>query len=172
MPEEGCLVHNKPMLVSFFESVKYVGHLLPISFLRIFLGYYYLEQALIKYRGDFLTRPRIADQIAEWLPASHAPNWYKVFVSAQVIPHWQTVAFIILGLEFAVAVSYIAGYVVRPVALLGVLLCLNMLFMSGPGFEDFYKTILAVHVMMAWVGAGRCLGFDYYFFKRRRGIWW
>ena len=38
--------------------------------------------------------------------------------------------------------------------------------------EDFYKTILAVHVMMAWVGAGRCLGFDYYFFKRRRGIWW
>lgn len=136
------------------------------------MGSYYLEQALMKYNGDFLTRPRIADQIAEWLPASHAPNWYKIFVSAQVIPHWQTVAFVILGLEFAVAISYILGYVVRPMALIGVLLCLNMLFISGPGNEDFYKTILAVHVMMAWVGAGRCLGFDYYFFKRRRGVWW
>lgn len=160
------------MLVAFFESVKYVGHLLPISFLRIFLGYYYLEQALQKLNGDFLTRPRIADQIAEWLPASHAPNWYKIFLSAQIIPHWQTVAFIILGFEFAIAVSYIAGYVVRPVALLGVILCLNLLFISGPGMEDFHKTVLAIHVLMAWVGAGRCLGFDYYFYKRRRGVWW
>jgi thiosulfate dehydrogenase [quinone] large subunit len=160
------------MFVSFFESVKYVGHLLPISFLRIFLGYYYLEQALLKYRGDFLTRPRIADQIAEWLPASHAPNWFKVFASSQMIPNWQTVAFIILGLEFAVAISYIIGYVVRPVALLGILLCLTMLFISGPAHEDLYKTFLAIHLILAWVGAGRCLGFDYYYFKRRRGIWW
>jgi len=160
------------MFVSFFESVKYVGHLLPISFLRIFLGYYYLEQALQKFRGDFLLRPRIADQIAEWLPASHAPNWYKMFVSAQVFPNWQTVAFVILGLEFVIAISYILGYVVRPVALLGVFLCINMLFISGPATEDLYKTFLAIHLIMAWVGAGRCLGFDYYFFKRRRGIWW
>jgi DoxX. len=160
------------MFVSFFESVKYVGHLLPISFLRIFLGYYYLETALVKYRGDFLTRPRIADQIAEWLPASHAPNWYKIFVSSQMIPNWQVIAFIILGLEFAIAISYILGYVVRPMALIAVLLCFNLLFISGPGSEDLFKTFLAIHFMMAWVGAGRCLGFDYYFFKRRRGIWW
>ena len=160
------------MFVSFFESVKYVGHLLPISFLRIFLGYYYLETALVKFRGDFLTRPRIADQIAEWLPASHAPNWYKIFVSSQMIPNWQVIAFIILGLEFAIAFSYILGYVVRPMALLAVFLCFNLLFISGPGSEDLFKTFLAIHFMMAWVGAGRCLGFDYYFFKRRRGIWW
>lgn len=160
------------MFTAFFESVKYVGHLLPISFLRIFLGYYYLEQALVKYRGDFLSRPRIADQIAEWLPASHAPNWFKVFASSQMIPHWQTVAFIVVGLEFAIAISYIAGYVVRPVSLLGVFLCVMMLFISGSGSEDFYKTLLAIHLILGWVGAGRCLGFDYYFFKRRRGLWW
>ena len=160
------------MFLAFFESVKYVGHLLPISFLRVFLGYYYLEQALWKFRGDYLTKPRIAEQIAEWLPASHAPNWYKVFMSAQMIPNWQALAFVITGLEFAIAISYIAGYVVRPVALLGMLLCFNMLFISGPAMEDLYKTFLAIHLIMAWVGAGRCLGFDYYFFKRRRGIWW
>lgn len=160
------------MFLSFFESVKYVGHLLPLSFLRVFLGYYYLEQALWKFRGDYLTKPRIAEQIAEWLPASHAPTWYKLFMSAQMIPNWQALAFIITGLEFAIAISYIAGYVVRPVALLGIFLCFNMLFISGPGMEDLYKTFLAIHLVMAWVGAGRCLGFDYYFFKRRRGMWW
>lgn len=160
------------MLVAFFESVKYVGHLLPISFLRIFLGYFYLQQALVKYRGDFLTRPRLADQMAEWLPASLAPNWFKVFASSQMIPNWQTVAFIILGLEFAVAISYIAGYVVRPIALLGIILCVLMLFISGPQSEDLFKTFIAIHLILGWVGAGRCLGFDYYFFKRRRGIWW
>lgn len=131
-----------------------------------------MQQAMHKYRGDFLTRPHIADQMAEWLPGSHAPNWLKFFASTQMIPNWQTVAFILLGLEFAIAVSYLIGYVVRPTALLGVLLCMAMLFISGNTMEDFYKTVLVVHLVLAWVGAGRCLGFDYYFFKRRRGLWW
>jgi thiosulfate dehydrogenase (quinone) large subunit len=159
------------MLVAFFESIKYVGHLLPISFLRIFLGYYYLQQALMKYQSDFLMRPRIAEQIAEWLPASHAPDWYKMFIN-YLLPNWSALAFTIMAFEFAVAISYIIGYVVRPVALIGAFLSLNMLFISGPGMEDFYKTYLAIHIMMAWVGAGRCLGLDYFFYKRRRGIWW
>lgn len=159
------------MLVAFFESIKYVGHLLPLAFLRVFLGYYYLQQALAKYHSDYLIRPRIAEQIAEWLPASHSPDWYKEMINS-LLPHWTSLAFLVMGLEFVIALSYIAGYVVRPVALLGVFLCLNMLFISGPGSEDLYKTILAIHVIMAWVGAGRCLGFDYFFYKRRRGIWW
>lgn len=160
------------MLVAFFESVKYVGHLLPISFLRIFLGYYYLEQALLKYRGDYLTRPRLAEQIAEWLPSSNAPQWFKIFASSHMIPNWGTLAFIVLGIEFTIAISYIIGYVVRPVAMMAVFLCLVMLFISGPGTEDLYKTFLAIHFVLAWVGAGRCLGVDYYYYKRRRGLWW
>lgn len=160
------------MFLAFFESMKYVGHLIPLAFLRVFLGFYYLQQALIKYRTDFLQRPHIAEQLSEWVPASHAPTWYKLLVNTYFIPHWQTVAFIVTGLEFAIAISYILGYVVRPVALLAMLLCLNMFFIGGPQAEDFFKTFFAIHLMMAWVGAGRCLGFDYYFYKRQRGIWW
>ncbi len=160
------------MFVAFFESVKYVGHLLPISFLRIFLGYYYLEQALLRFRGDYLSRPRLAEQIADVLPSLHTSGWYRHFLEVMVIPNWQIFAFFILGLEFAIAVSYILGYVVRPVALVGVFLSLNMLILSGPQSADLFKTFIAIHFIMAWVGAGRCLGFDYYFFKRRRGIWW
>lgn len=160
------------MFVAFFESVKYVGHLLPISFLRVFLGYYYLQSALEKFRGDFLLRPRLAAQVAEALPSIQAPHWYKMFLETALIPHWQMFAFAILGFEFAIAISYLLGYVVRPVAILAMILSLNMLVISGSQFDDMYKTFVAIHLMMAWVGAGRCLGLDYYFFKRRRGIWW
>lgn len=160
------------MLVSFFESVKYVGHLIPIAFLRVFLGYYYFQQAIIKYKGDFLDRPRLAAQVAEALPTLQIPFWYKTIVENLFIPNWQVIAFTVTGLEFAIAISYLLGYMVRPMALLGVFLSFNMLMISGPQYEDFYRTLLALHFAMAWVGAGRCLGFDYYFFKRRRGIWW
>ena len=160
------------MFVAFFESVKYVGHLLPIAFLRVYLGYYYLQQAMVLFRGDFLLRPRLAAQIAEALPNLHMPQWYRLFLENMVIPNWQIFAFAILALQFAIAFSYLLGYVVRPVALIGILLSFHMLILSGPQMEDLYKTFIAIHLIMAWVGAGRCLGFDYYFFKRRRGIWW
>lgn len=160
------------MLLSFFESIKYVGHLVPLAFLRVYLGYYYLENALQKYRGDYLSRPTLADQMTEWLPASNAPDWFKIFANTTLVSHWQTLAFIIVGIEFAIAVSYLIGYVVRPIAVFASLLCILMLFISGPENELFLKTLLAIHFVMAWSGAGRCLGVDYYFFKRRRGIWW
>jgi thiosulfate dehydrogenase (quinone) large subunit len=160
------------MLVAFFESVKYVGHLLPIAFLRVFLGYYYLEQALLKFRGDYLTRPRLAAQISEALPSLQAPAWYQHFLESVVISNWQMFAFGILGLEFAIALSYIFGYVVRPIALLAFLLSIHMLMLNGANGEELNKTFIAIHLVMAWIGAGRCLGVDYYFFKRQRGIWW
>ena len=160
------------MLASFLDSVKYVGHLIPIAFLRIFMGYYYLQVALNKFYSDFLNRPRLAAQIADVLPNLNAPTWYKSFVEMMVIQHWQGFAFIILGVEFAIGISYLLGYVVRPVAILGFLLSLNMFILVGHSSDDFYRTFMAIHVMLAWVGAGRCLGFDYYFFKRKRGIWW
>jgi thiosulfate dehydrogenase (quinone) large subunit len=160
------------MLSAFLESVKYAGHLLPISFLRIFMGYYYLQNAIEKFSGDYLIRPRVAAKISEALPVSHVPLWYKYFLENFFIPHWQIFAFAITAAEFAIAVSFIIGYVVRPMALLGVLLSFNLLMISGPVSEDFHKTFLAIHLTLAWLGAGRCLGVDYYFFKKRRGVWW
>lgn len=160
------------MFVAFLESIKYTGHLLPVVFLRVFLGYYYLLQAMAKFNGDFLTRPRVAEAISEFLPASTAPNWYKFLVTTWFIPHWQSLAFIITGLEFAIAISYLAGYVVRPVALIAALYCLQVHYMSSPGVDQLQITFVGIHLTLAWIGAGRCVGVDYYFYKRRRGIWW
>ncbi|MFN7728770.1 MAG: DoxX family membrane protein [Bdellovibrio sp.] len=160
------------MFAAFFESVKYVGHLVPLSFLRVFLGYTYLQAALLKFNSDYLIRPRLAGEIAEILPALQAPLWYKNVIDSVFIPHWQTFAFVVVGLEFAIAISYLLGYVVRPIAILAALMALNQLVLAGPGNDELARLLMATHLLLAWIGAGRCLGFDYYFFKRRRGIWW
>lgn len=160
------------MFVSFVESIKYVGHLFPIAFLRVYLGYYYLNMALEKIQGDFLILPRLAASISEWNPKSHSPDWYKSFVDFYVIPNWQFFAYAITSIEFAIGISFIIGYLVRPIAFLGVILCMNMVLLSGPAHEDLQKALLAVHLTMAWLGAGRCLGIDYFFYKRKRGLWW
>lgn len=160
------------MFVAFFESIKYVGHLFPIALLRFFMGSFYLQLAVTKFNGDYLVRPRLAAQIADVLPVAHVPTWYRHLIEVAVIPNWQTFAFIITGLEFTIAISYLLGYVVRPVAFLAAFLSLNMMILSGASHEDLYRTFIVIHLTLAWLGAGRCLGFDYYFFKRRRGLWW
>ena len=160
------------MFLDFFQSLKYVNHLYPIAFLRIFLGYYYLQQALVKLSSDFLSRPKFAESVMEWLPQSQAFDWYKMIVIQKLVPHWQTFGFAVVGIEFAIAISYLLGYVVRPMAIVGALLCLNMHYISPVGYNQLYMTFLGIHLTLGWVGAGRCVGVDYYFYKRRRGIWW
>lgn len=160
------------MIVAFFESIKYVGHLLPISFLRVYMGYYYLNEALLKYNGDYLLNSAAAYEMSKWLPNSQAPIWYKSFLESYLVTNWQVFSYVVTSLEFLVGISFILGYLVRPFGLLAGFLCVNYVILSGPDQQVLYKTFLAINFTMAWLGAGRCLGVDYFFFKRRRGIWW
>jgi thiosulfate dehydrogenase [quinone] large subunit len=159
------------MFNAFFESIKYVGHLFPLAFLRVFIGYFYLSQALQKYNGDFLSSPRLADWINQSLATSNAPAWYIDFLQQIVTPQWQVASGIVVVCELLIGISFLLGYLVRPFAILGVLL--GWFYMTLiPSQDILFKTLIAIHVTLAWLGAGRCLGFDYYFYKRNRGIWW
>ncbi len=161
------------MLVAFVESIKYIGHLLPVAFLRIFLGYFYFNQSLVRLRGDFLTHAYLAEDIRGFLPRNPAPDWYKSMLEAVVIPNWQYFAVALTAVQMAVGVSYIIGYMVRPFSIAAIALTFAMLFAVGHvGSESQTMFILVLHFTLGWMGAGRCLGVDYYFYKRRRGIWW
>lgn len=161
------------MLQSYFESIKYVGHLLPISFLRIFIGYFYLNLAFKDWLVYSSGGNAFSEMLIDALNKAQIPSWYRLLLSEQMIPNWNIVVFILIGLQIATGVSYILGYVVRPMSVFAILLCVNFLILSGGGEKEiFYKLLIACHVLLAWVGAGRCLGIDYYFFKRRRGVWW
>lgn len=160
------------MLQAYFESIKYVGHLLPISFLRIFLGYYYMDLTIKDWKQFLVGVGGYSEVFVEALNKNHIPSWFRLLLSEQVIPYWQFFAFAIIGLQLAVAISYIIGYVVRPVSLVAAVLCALYLLVFSADHEIFYKLMISCHVVLAWVGAGRCLGLDYYFYKRRRGVWW
>jgi thiosulfate dehydrogenase (quinone) large subunit len=161
------------MLIAFVESIKYVGHLLPIAFLRIFLGYFYFNQALARLHSDFLTHAYLAEDIRSYLPRNPAPDWYKAVLDSVVIPNWQYFAVTLTVIQFAIGFSYIVGFMVRPFSLLALILGVGLLFAVGPGpGESQAMFMLVLHLILGWMGAGRCLGVDYYFYKRRRGIWW
>lgn len=160
------------MIYSFFESVKYAGHLLPIAFLRIFLGWFYFQSAVVQYQGEFLKNPRLAAQVEESLPHSHAPIWFREFLETVVIPHWQIFAYLLTISGFVIGLSYLIGYAVRPFAILATILAWTFFWATGIANADFYRILIAVNFSLGWLGAGRCLGIDYYFFKRHRGIWW
>lgn len=136
------------------------------------MGYYYFNMAYSNYNGDYLTQPRLAAYINEWLPKHHASASFRSFLENVVVPHWQSFAYFLTGIEFAVGASLLIGFLVRPFALLGVLLSWFFIFISNPDYAIMYKTFMAINLMLSWLGAGRCLGLDYYFFKRHRGLWW
>lgn len=160
------------MLVAFFESLKYTGHIWPIAILRIYLGYFYLQLALERLRSEFLTQPLLAATMTEWLPRSQAPRWYREWVDSYVLPNWQIFAYTLMYCEFLIAISLLLGFLVRPAALLGIFLALNLIVNSSPEVSEFHQMRLILFIVLGLVGAGRCLGIDAYFYKRQRGLWW
>ena len=114
----------------------------------------------------------VTDLFMEALGRSNMPYWYRIFLSEHLMPHWNIYAFVLVGIQLIIGLSYILGYVVRPTSILAILFCLNYLVISTSSHEFFFKLMMACHLFMAWVGAGRCLGLDYYFYKRYRGMWW
>ena len=160
------------MLVAYLESVKYLGHFFPLAILRLYLGWEFFATAWTRYQGDYLTQPRLVSAITEWGPASAAPDWYKDFLDQIVVPHWQIFAYCVVYFGFLVGLSYLLGFFVRPVSVIAAIVSLNFVYNSPPEAVELHKLHVALFLILAWIGAGRCLGLDYFFYKRDRGLWW
>jgi thiosulfate dehydrogenase [quinone] large subunit len=160
------------MFASFIESVRYSGHLFPVAFLRVFVGYYYLDIALSRIKEQYLQRPQLASDAADIIGQLGAMDLIRRLLESTIIPNWQIAAYLLVTLELVIGISYLLGYVVRPASILALIYCYLASAFLGPQKNLIYHFLIAIHFFMAWVGAGRCLGFDYYFFKRRRGLWW
>lgn len=159
------------MIIAFVESIKYVGHFLPISFLRIFLGYYYFNLGISHLKSGYLEHAYMAEDIRNFLPQATVPEFMRFFLENIVIPNWQVFAHVFVIFQIVMGLAYILGYLVRPFAMLGMLACVLLLMVQTT--TDLQTTfVLMVHLTLGWMGAGRCLGLDYYFYKRHRGIWW
>ena len=88
---------------------------------------------------------------------------YGGVINDFLVPHLMIVAAIIYASETLLAVSLLLGLFVRPLALLGVAMALNLwigLYRYGPEWPWIYVFVAILHVQFLLFDAGRALGLD------------
>lgn len=160
------------MIISFFESFKYIGHLWPIALLRIYLGYFFINAGIDKIHNGFLSQPVLQGILQKWIELGIQHQSYVHFLQDWVSPHWRLFSYLVIFGEVFVGMSFILGFMVRPAALVAIFLNINFLLASGAPGLIVNKVFIAANLTLYLVSAGRCVGLDYYFYKRVRGIWW
>lgn len=159
------------MLASYLESIKYVGHMYPVAFVRILLGYQSLSMVVSRINTGYLEHAYISERLNLSAGGENPGLYFELFKNL-IQGQWLPMTYILIISEIAIGCSYILGFGVRIASLLGMLLSLHIYlyfdFQSSPG--QIY--LFYVHLLFFLLGAGRCLGLDYYFFKSRRGLLW
>lgn len=160
------------MILSYLESIKYVGHLWPVTFLRFFIGFQYLRMAFAFLKTHYLEHPYISEQLRLKMETMGVLNSYFSFWSFFIQENWLVVSYVIVCTYFVVGVSYILGYLVRPIALWAAFVSLHLFWLVEAQTDMTQLFVFSIHLTFCLLGAGRCLGLDYYFYKTRRGILW
>lgn len=152
------------MLQSWVESLRFSTWVLPVGFLRLYVGYLYLT---------------VAQDL--WLMFQKQPGWLQVWIQhwgwdpfwviplSNLITHHVTMT-IVVALHIGVAISYLLGYLVRPLSVLALLL--SFFHSQSSQNQAFWSLLFVIHLFLFWIGAGRIMGFDYHFYKHYRGFWW
>lgn len=160
------------MLYSFLESVKFTAHIFPLAILRIGIGSYFLNQSIDKLNTNYLVTPQLARTLNELLSSSQASVNFKYLISEAIIPSWQFFAYFLFFVQLFIGLSFVSGFLVRVSSILGIILCTFYLLMDVVSITPFYQILLLNFIAMGFIGAGRCLGADYFFYKRYNGWLW
>lgn len=160
------------MILAFLESIKYIGHLWPITLLRLFMCLQYFRMATAHLNSGLLEHPYLSEQLRLKMEALGVLNSYFSFWGTAVQENWLIASYVIVSTEIIVAVSYLLGYLVRPVALWASFLSLHLFWLVESQGDYAQLFAFCIHLTFCLIGAGRCLGIDYYFYKSRRGLLW
>lgn len=160
------------MILAFFESVKYVNYMYPVSIIRILFGYVMLQNAFERISSNFLIHPKLAASITEWLPQSSAPLFYREILENFFVGNWKIIAYAIVYAEFIIGFCFIIGFLIRPISILGIIYSIHFIYSHAQPSVDLYVCYLLFFFLTLLIGAGRCLGLDYFFYKRQRGWLW
>jgi thiosulfate dehydrogenase (quinone) large subunit len=160
------------MIRELLESLKYVGHYFAICFLRVYVGIHILNIGLGKYYSEYLQEPLLAAQINEFLRLGQTPLGVDYFFLDLVRPYWQLFSNLQVGLEIVAGLLLIIGFLVRPVVILLMVYFWIFSYIQDQSLWPWMGFLSASLFCLGWAGAGRCLGVDYYFYKRYRGFLW
>jgi thiosulfate dehydrogenase (quinone) large subunit len=158
------------MLLAYLESIKYVGHMWPLALIRLVIGYQYISMVVSRIQNGYLDHAYITERLD--LSEAYVSGFYFEIFKSLVQSQWLLMTYVLIIFELLIGLSYVLGFMVRLSAVMGIFLTLHLYlffdFTGSPG--QIY--MLYIHLLFLLLGAGRCLGLDYYFYKSRRGLLW
>jgi uncharacterized membrane protein YphA (DoxX/SURF4 family) len=143
-----------------------------IALLRIYIGYYLLQQGIRKFLGNFPKGDWIGRQIGD-VATLDISSWYKHFLLSYVVPHHELFGYLVMIGEMAVGICLLLGLFTRLGALVGLFLILNYFFaiglLRGGATLAQQQTFIVCLIVIFISNAGRALGLDGLLFGRAKG---
>jgi len=143
-----------------------------IALLRIYIGYYLLQQGIRKFLGNFPKGDWIGRQIGD-VATLDISSWYKHFLLGYVVPHHELFGYLVMIGEIAVGICLLLGLFTRLGALVGLFLILNYFFaiglLRGGATLAQQQTFIVCLIVIFISNAGRALGLDGLLFGRAKG---
>jgi uncharacterized membrane protein YphA (DoxX/SURF4 family) len=141
--------------------------------LRLWIGYYLLQQGIRKYQRDFPNTDWITKQIGELDKVNIYP-WYRSFLTDIVVPNRELFGYLVMYGEILVGICLVLGLLTRVSAIIGLFMLLNYYF--GPGMARAeavpsslaqQQTFIVSLLVILLSNPGRTLGLDGLLFRRR-----
>ncbi len=151
-------------------NLKGKTYLFYIVILRLWIGYYFLQQGTRKLLRDFPHSDWIGRQIGD-LATIDIYSWYRSFLITIVNPHQVLFGYLITWGEIMVGLCLLLGIFTRYSSLIGLFIVLNFYF--GPGMAKGgaslaqQQTFIVTLVVFILSNPGRTLGLDGFLFKKR-----
>jgi uncharacterized membrane protein YphA (DoxX/SURF4 family) len=149
-----------------FSERTYLWHVVP---LRLWIGYYMLQQGWNKYNRDFPHADWIGRQIGDLAKIDLYP-WYKQFLIDTVAPNSVLFGNLVMTGEILVGACLILGLLTRWSAIVGLFMMANYFF--GPGMARGgaplaqQETFAVAFLLFILSNPGRTLGLDGLLFRR------
>lgn len=134
-----------------------------IALLRIYVGFYLLQQGIGKFRRDFPKGDWIGRQIGDIASLDLYP-WYKTFLRHYVMPHSELFGYLVMLGEIAAGACLLLGFLTRPAAIVGLFMLIN--YYLGPGMARGgavmaqQQTFMIAMVIFVLANPGKALGLD------------
>jgi thiosulfate dehydrogenase [quinone] large subunit len=152
-------------------NLKERTYLWYVVLLRVYVGYYLLQQGIRKYQRDFAHGDWIGRQIGDLGNVDVYP-WYKAFLTNYVVPHRELFGYLVTAGEVLVGSCLLLGLLTRLSALVGLFMLVN--YYLGPGMARggvsmAQQQIFIISLLIIFLSnAGRTLGLDYFIFRGRK----
>jgi thiosulfate dehydrogenase [quinone] large subunit len=144
-------------------NLKERTYLAYIALLRIYIGFYMLQQGIRKFQRDFPKGDWIGRQIGDLATLDLYP-WYKKFLVDYVVPHHELFGYLVMTGEILVGACLLLGLLTRFSAFVGLFMLIN--YFLGPGTARGgamlaqQQTFIVSLVIIILADPGRTLGLD------------